>query len=112
MGLASHPAGVAPSRAGHSIGRWDGDALVVDTVGFLPVVLAGNVAHTDQLHVVERFTLDPQTMALKRDYMADDPEYFASRYTGSDTVLPADALFAEDKCEELTYRDYSREAQD
>jgi hypothetical protein len=36
MNMTAHPAKVAPSRAGHSIGRWDGDTLVVDTVGFLP----------------------------------------------------------------------------
>jgi hypothetical protein len=35
MNMTAHPAKVAPSRAGHSIGRWDGDTLVVDTVGFL-----------------------------------------------------------------------------
>src|SRR3970282_744423 len=55
----------APSRAGHSIGRWEGDTLVVDTVGFAPGILAGSVAHTDGLHVVERFTLDPETLPLK-----------------------------------------------
>ena len=33
MNMTAHPANVAPSRAGHSIGRWDGDTLVVDTVG-------------------------------------------------------------------------------
>jgi len=110
MNMTSHPANVTPSRGGHSIGRWDGDTLVVDTVGFAPGILAGNVPHSDQLHVVERFTLDPQTMALKRDYVATDPVYFTDQYAGSDTVLPADAPFAEDRCEELTYRNYSLEA--
>jgi hypothetical protein len=110
MNTTSHPANVAPSRGGHSIGRWDGDTLVVDTVGFAPGILAGNVPHSDRLHVVERFTLDPQTMALKRDYVAEDPVNFTDQYAGSDTVLPADAPFAEDRCEELTYRNYSLEA--
>jgi hypothetical protein len=110
MNMASHPANVAPSRAGHSIGRWDGDTLVVDTVGFTPGIIAGNVPHGAQLHVVERFTLDPATMALKRDYTAEDPENFTDKYAGSDIVLPADAPYAEDKCEELTYRNYSLEA--
>ena len=36
MNLKEHPANFKPSRAGHSIGRWEGDTLVVDTVGFLP----------------------------------------------------------------------------
>ena len=110
MNMASHPATVAPSRGGHSIGRWEEDTLVVDTIGFAPGILAGNVPHSDRLHVVERFTLDPQTMALKRDYVAEDPVSFTDQYAGSDTVLPADAPFAEDRCEELTYRNYSLEA--
>jgi hypothetical protein len=110
MNMTSHPAGVAPSRAGHSIGRWDGDTLVVDTVGFAPGIVAATVAHSDQLHVVERFTLDPATMALKRDYVAEDPVNFTDQYAGSDIVMPADAPFAEDRCEELTYRNYAEEA--
>ena len=108
--MASHPANVAPSRGGHSIGRWDGDTLVVDTVGFAPGIIAGTLPHGDQLRGVEREGLDPATMALKRDYTAEDPVNFTDQYAGSDTVLPADAPFAEDKCEELTYRNYSLEA--
>ena len=108
MNMTSHPANVTPSRAGHSIGRWDGDTLVVDTVGFTPGIIAGNVPHSDKLHVVERFTLDPQTMALKRDYTADDPVNFTDQYAGTDIVMPADAPYAEDRCEELTYRNYSQ----
>jgi hypothetical protein len=110
MGTTSHPANITPSRAGHSIGRWEGDTLVVDTVGFAPGSLAGTVAHTDQLHVAERFTLDTETLALKRDYVAEDPAYFTDQYVGSDIVKPADAPFAEDRCEDLTYRNYSQEA--
>jgi len=107
MGMDAHPADIEPSRAGHSIGRWDGDTLVVDTVGFEPGIIAGNVAHTDQLHVVERFTLDPETLSLQRDYVAEDPLYFTDQYVGSDIVKPADAAFAVDTCKELTYVDYS-----
>jgi hypothetical protein len=110
MGIDEHPPGIAPDRAGHSIGRWDGDTLVVDTVGFAPGILAGNVAHSDRLHVVERFTLDSETMSLRRDYVAEDPLYFTDQYVGSDVVRPADAPFAVDECRELTYIDYSEAA--
>jgi hypothetical protein len=103
MNLAAHPSRIAPSRAGHSIGRWDGDTLVVDTVGFEPGSLAGAVAHSAELHLVERFTLDPATLALKREYVANDPLYFANEYVSGDTVLPADAPFAVDACKELAY---------
>ena len=110
MKMAAHPAALAPSRGGHSIGRWDGDTLVVDTVGFTAGSIAGTVPHSDKLHVVERFTLDPKTLALRRDYDAEDPVNFTDKYAGSDTVLPADAPYADDKCQELTYRNYSLDA--
>ena len=103
MDLEQHPSRIAPSRAGHSIGRWDGDTLVVDTVAFEPGSLAGAVAHSAALHVVERFTLDPETLALRREYVANDPVYFVNEYVSADTVLPADAPFAVDACKELAH---------
>jgi len=103
MNMKDHPANVKLTRAGHSIGRWDGDTLVVDTVAFEPGSLAGSVAHSAQLHVVERFTLDPKTLALRREYVANDPLYFVTEYVSGDTVLPADAPFAVDACKELAY---------
>ena len=101
MNMTAHPANVTPSRAGHSIGRWDGDTLVVDTVGFLPGSLAGNLPHSDKLHVIERFTLNPATLELARDIVAEDPVYFADKYVDSDSVLPADAPFKVEACKEL-----------
>jgi hypothetical protein len=99
MSMTAHPADIKPSRAGHSIGRWDGDTLVVDTVGFLPGSLAGNLPHSDKLHVVERFTLNPDTLELTREIFAEDPLYFADKYM--DSVLPADAPFKVEACKEL-----------
>jgi hypothetical protein len=82
MNMASHPATIERSRAGHSIGRWDGDTLVVETVGFLPGALVGQIVHSDQLRVTERFSLDPQTWTLTREYVAEDPLYFATHVRG------------------------------
>ena len=109
MNQTSHPAYIVPSRAGHSIGHWDGDTLVVDTVGFAPGILAAPVMNSYRLHVVERFTLNPETMALTRDYVAEDAVHYTDQYIGSDTVLPADAPFAVDQCQELTYLNYADE---
>jgi len=103
LGAASHPAGIAPSNAGHSIGRWEGDTLVVDTVGFAPGVLAPPTRTSDRLHVVERFTLDTKTFALKREYTAEDPVYLAAPYSGSDTVLLSETPFEKQPCAELTF---------
>jgi hypothetical protein len=101
MDMAAHPADVAPSRAGHSIGHWDGDTLVVDTVGFAPGTVSGSLPHSDKLHVVERFTLNPETLELSREIVAEDPLYWTETYVDSDSVLPADAPFAVEACKEL-----------
>lgn len=110
MGMERHPANIKPSRGGHSIGRWDGDTLVVDTVGFKPGILSGNVPNSAELHIVERFTLDTDKLALKREYTAEDPLYYTDKYTGMDTVLPADAPFKVDRCKELAHEYMTPEA--
>ena len=111
MNLKAHPARITPSRAGHSIGRWENDVLIVDTVGFAPGVLSPPVLHSDKLHVVERFSLDPAKMELTRSYSAEDPVYFTGQYAGSDTIQVADLPYAPDKCTELGFVDYSKQSQ-
>ena len=102
MKASAHPTNVAPTRAGHSIGKWENDVLVVDTVGFLPGTLTGTTPHSDRLHVVERFRLDPTTTTLKREYTAEDPAFFTAAYTGSDSLSPSNVPFAVEACEDLT----------
>ncbi len=109
LNLKDHPASFKPSRAGHSIGRWEGDTLVVDTVGFLAGYLSTPVRNSDKLHVVERFSLDTSKMSLTRSYSAEDPVYLKGRYSGSDSVLVADAPFNPGKCQELNFIDYSKQ---
>jgi len=109
MNMKTHPASVKPTRAGHSIGRWEGDVLIVDTVGFLPGVLNAPVRHGDKLHVVERFTLDPKTMKLTRAYTAEDPDYLKGQYTGSDIIGIADQPFTKDNCKDQTLVNYSKQ---
>jgi len=99
--LDEHPADIAPSYAGHSIGHWEGDTLVVDTIGFEPGVLAAPVRNSNQLHIVERFTLQTDPLALHREYVAEDPVYFTDQYSGSDTVLVADVPWVAHPCDEL-----------
>jgi hypothetical protein len=109
MNMAGHPANVKPSRAGHSIGRWENDVLIVDTVGFAPGVLSPPVLNSDKLHVVERFSLDPRAMMLTRSYVAEDPVYLKGQYSGSDVIQVADVPYAPPRCTELGLLDYSKE---
>ena len=106
LNMREHPANVAPSRAGHSIGQWDGDVLVVDTVGFEPGILSadGRLPHSNRLHVVERFTIDHERRALTRAWMAEDPLYFEGQYTGSDVVYVSDVPYEQTACEDLSYK--------
>jgi hypothetical protein len=109
MNLKQHPANIKLTRAGHSIGHWEGDTLVVDTVGFLPGFLNTPVRNSDKLHVVERFSLDPVKVSLTRNYTAEDPVYLKDQYKGSDIIFVADAPFNPGKCRELNFIDYSKQ---
>ena len=64
---------------GHSVGRWDGNTLVVDVTGFNDKTWldrAGNF-HSDALHLVERFTpISPD--AIQYEVTIEDPKVFAS----------------------------------
>ena len=65
--------------------------------------------HSDKLHVVERFSLDPKTMKLTRAYAADDPVYLKGQYSGSDVIQVADAPYTQDHCKEQGFIDYSKQ---
>jgi hypothetical protein len=102
----AHPAEVPRSRAGHSIGRWEGDVLVVDTVGFEPGILSadGRLPHSAQLHVVERFELSQDGRAIRRTWSAEDPEYFVGQNTGADVVLVSDVPYQPIPCDDRSYK--------
>ncbi len=72
----AHPTGDAlnPTYLGHSVGHYEGDALVVDVVGFNEETWLDYFGHphTDQLHVVERFTR-PNKNTLHYEALIDDP---------------------------------------
>jgi hypothetical protein len=103
LNMDAHPANIEPSYSGHSVGHWEGDVLVVDTIGFEPGVIAPPVRNSDQLHIVERFSLDPETQALTREYVAEDPVYYTDQYVGSDTVLLSDVPYVAHSCDELAF---------
>ena len=104
-----HVANPQPSWYGDSVGHFEGDTLVVDTVGFLPGFLNTPVRNSANLHVVERFSLDPKTVALTRNYAAEDPVYLKGKYTGSDTMFVADAPYNPGRCQDLSFIDYSKQ---
>ncbi|HYP81617.1 MAG TPA: DUF6152 family protein [Steroidobacteraceae bacterium] len=96
------PANTKASRAGYSVGRWEGDTLVVETTHFLPGVLNADsrVLHGSRLRITERFELDAATHQLTRRYEATDPEYFEDALRGTDVVFPSDVAYAPYHCKD------------
>jgi hypothetical protein len=69
----THPKDPDPTWKGHSIGKWEGNTLVVDTVGFNDKGwLTDGFPHTEKLHVVERYRR-PDLAHLVIDVMIEDP---------------------------------------
>ena len=77
-----HPADLDPSYLGHSAGKWEGNTLVVDTVGYNERFWFDRwgLPHTQQLHTIERFTRLDQT-TLKYEITVDDPGAYTAPWT-------------------------------
>lgn len=71
------------SWMGHSIGGWEGDTLVVDSVGFNDRTWLDNAGHphTEALHLVERFRRVAND-TLQVDLTFDDPKTYTKPWTG------------------------------
>ena len=103
VGMDAHPANLTPSRAGNSIGHWEGDTLVVDTIGFKPGVLVPPTRNSDKLHIIEHFTLNTKDWSLTHTWTAMDPVYLAQPYKGSDINHLSEVPYQNFPCKDLTY---------
>jgi hypothetical protein len=75
---AEHPKDLQPSYVGHSVGRWEGDTLIVDSIGFngYAELGAGGQPTSPQLHTVERFTRAADG-SYDIEVTVTDPEYYS-----------------------------------
>jgi hypothetical protein len=96
-----HPQDLDETWMGNSVGKWDGDTLVVDTVGLKPWSIdARDHMHTEALHVIERYTMsDPDTMSV--EITLDDPKIFTKPWSQTWGMHKHDDWsLLEDICEE------------
>jgi hypothetical protein len=81
-----HKKDLDPNYNGDSVGKWDGDTLVVDTIGFNEVTWLDHVGlpHSEALHVVERIhRVDRNT--LVDDFTIEDSKAFTKPWAASQT---------------------------
>lgn len=101
----THPALLAPTAYGHSIGWWDDDTLVVDTVGYNEGfwIDRRGLPGTERLHTIERFTRRLHD-TMTYEITIDDPGAYTRSFSGRfDLRLdPATALF-EYMCQEANH---------
>jgi hypothetical protein len=80
-----HSANPKPAWYGESVGHYEGDTLVVDTIGFngKTFVDSYRTPHTDKLHVVERFRLIDGGNTLEVAFTVEDPGAFYKPWSGT-----------------------------
>ncbi len=77
-----HPADARPTYLGHSTGKWDGDTLVIDTVGFNEKQWAiGAYPNTAQLHLTERLSR-PNLKSLTYEFTVEDMGAYTKPWSG------------------------------
>jgi hypothetical protein len=78
-----HPRDLKPTLLGHSVGRWDGDVLVVDTVGFAahPEGMGFELPSSAMKHIIERFALSEDRKHLDYQITVEDSEYLSQPVT-------------------------------
>jgi hypothetical protein len=100
-----HSAHPSPSWYGESVGHYEGDELVVDTIGFNDKSQIDDnyaVPHTTQLHVIERYKVIDNGKTLQASFTVEDPGAFNAPWSAMELFHPTReaALLAEEPCAE------------
>jgi hypothetical protein len=92
-----HPKDLSPEAYGHSIGTWEGDTFVVDTVGYSEKFwidrqadARGGFISTDKLHTIERFTRT-NFNTIRYDLTIDDPGAYTAIWTADPYTISLNA---------------------
>jgi hypothetical protein len=97
-----HSANPKPSWYGESVGHYDGDMLVIDTIGLntKTVVDPYRTPHTEKLHVVERWRMVEGGQALQVVFTVEDPDTYYEPWSGSRLYRRAQQPYMEEVCAE------------
>jgi hypothetical protein len=95
-----HSANPKPSWYGESVGRYEGDTLVIDTVGFTDKTFVDNfrTPHSEKLHMVERLRLVEDGKFFEADVVIEDPAVFLKPLQVTKRSRRVEAELAEWRC--------------
>lgn len=83
---ARHSAHPVPSTLGESVGHYEGDVLVIDTIGIARREASSidrfGTPHTDALHLIERYRVIDSGKTLRVDFTVEDPGTFTAPWSG------------------------------
>jgi hypothetical protein len=97
-----HSANVKPSWYGESVGHYEGDALVVDTIGLnnKTFIDSYRTPHSEKLHVVERFKMIDDGKTLEVTFRIDDPDTFYQPWSAIGKLRRVQMPMHEEACAE------------
>ncbi len=97
-----HPAKLEPAWLGDSVGRWEGDTLVVDTAGLNDQTWLNDqgAQHSDALHLVERIRPVLSGQYLEYRMTAEDPKALAKPYSYTRYYKKLDSEVVDDPCQD------------
>jgi hypothetical protein len=101
-----HSANVKPSWYGESVGRYEGDTLVIDTIGLSDKTTADiyRTPHTDKMHVVERWRIVEGGTMMESVFTVDDPGTFYQPWTAMRRYRRITQEPIENICEENNFQ--------
>lgn len=108
-----HPKDLDPTWLGDSVGRYEGDTLVIDTVGLNDKSWLDNVGHphSEALHIVERFRrVDHDTLRL--DLTIDDPQAYTKSWTATKTYKLSAFPLGETMCSISEVESFQKDVMD
>ena len=97
-----HSANPKPSWYGESVGHYEGDTLVIDTIGqnTKTVVDPYRTPHTEKLHVVERWRMVDGGQAMEVSFTVEDPGAFNEPWAGTRRYRRVQQEYVEEVCAE------------
>ncbi len=97
--VTEHPADGPRTDLGHSIARFEGDELVIETQNFAPGALWAGRLNTAGLQTTERLNVDPETGELVLNWTVTDPEFYPDPITGTRVLIRTNLAVDSFDCE-------------